>query len=66
MTHEDMLQMFADIFLCLVGAVGVSVMKSDVPEDSNYKRYNYQLLKKQNSLRPRRLSFIIVLWMEVM
>lgn len=41
MTHEEMLQMFADIILCLVDASGVSVVQSDVPEDSSYKRYNY-------------------------
>lgn len=41
MTHEEMLQMFADIILCFVDAAGVSVVQSDVPEDSNYKRYNY-------------------------
>lgn len=41
MTHEEMLQMLADIILCLVDASGVSVVQSDVPADRDYKRYNY-------------------------
>ena len=41
MTHEEMLRMFADIMLCLLDAVGVSVVQADVPEDKKYQRYNY-------------------------
>lgn len=40
MSHEQMLQMFADIVLCFVDATGVNVMQSDVPENT-YKSYRY-------------------------
>lgn len=40
-THEEMLRMFADIILYFADATGVSVVQSDVLEDSNYKRYGY-------------------------
>lgn len=40
MSHEQMLQMFADIVLCFADAIGVSVTQSDVPENT-YKRYSY-------------------------
>lgn len=40
MSHEQMLQMFADIVLCFADATGVSVIQSDVPENT-YKQYSY-------------------------
>lgn len=41
MTHMQMLQMFAEIILCLFDATGIGVIQSDVPENKNYKKYNY-------------------------
>ncbi|MCM1500801.1 MAG: hypothetical protein NC124_20275 [Clostridium sp.] len=41
MTHAQMLQMFAEIILCLVDATDVCVVQSDVPENNHYKKYNY-------------------------
>lgn len=40
MSHEQMLEMFTDIILCLVDAIELSVIHSDVPENT-YKRYRY-------------------------
>ena len=41
MTHTQMLQMFAEIILCFIDAIDVNMVQSDVPENKNYKRYNY-------------------------
>lgn len=41
MTHAQMLQMFAEIILCLIDATDVCVIQSDVPENNNYKKYCY-------------------------
>lgn len=41
MTHAQMLQMFAEIILCLVDATDVCVTQSDVPGNNHYKKYNY-------------------------
>ena len=40
MNHEQMLEMFTDIILCLADAIGLSVIQSDVAEN-RYKRYRY-------------------------
>lgn len=40
MSHEQMLEMFADIILCLADAIGLGVIQSDVPKNI-YKRYRY-------------------------
>lgn len=41
MTHEQMLQMFAEIILCLIDATDICVLQSDVPKNKNYKKYKY-------------------------
>lgn len=44
MTHEEMLQMFADIIMCFIDATGISVTQSDIPEplkNEEYKKSNY-------------------------
>ena len=41
MSHRQMLDMFADIILCFIGATDVQVIQRDVPKESVYRRYNY-------------------------
>lgn len=41
MTHAQMLQMFAEIILCLIDATDICVLQSDVPKNKNYKKYKY-------------------------
>lgn len=41
MTHVQMLQIFAEIILCLIDAIDVCVIQSDIPKNKKYKKYNY-------------------------
>lgn len=41
MSHRQMLDMFADIILCFIGATDVQIIQRDVPKGSVYQRYNY-------------------------
>lgn len=39
MTHEEMLQMFADIIICLIDATGISVIQSNIPDHKKFEEY---------------------------
>lgn len=39
MTHEEMLQMFADIIICLIDATGISVIQSDISDHKKFEEY---------------------------
>lgn len=39
MTHEEMLQMFADIIICLIDATGIKVTQSDIPDQKKLEEY---------------------------
>lgn len=41
MSHEQMLDMFAEIILCFIDAKAVQVIQLDVPTEKGYKSYNY-------------------------
>ena len=39
MTHEEMLQMFADIIICFIDATGISVIQSDISDHKKFEEY---------------------------
>lgn len=41
MSHEQMLQMFSEFILCFMDATGANILKSDVPKEKEYRKYNY-------------------------
>ena len=38
-THEEMLQIFADIILCLIDATGINVIQSDISDHKKFEAY---------------------------